>query len=377
MFIHGKAKIFDFIDILKENCIKAGWNLKKEKVLKFDKIYNTINFKLSSENLTDDLFHTSESFLFVTLPRKAKAKELIFNGEGAKVSVYGVLQDNTEEIIFKDATTSPQKLDTKKQYARYKIISDVEIKEANLTFETGLNLQKEIYLQSFGSSEKEEICVNFGAYLMPVDFSNLQCNVASGFSNELDFFNQNNGINSVMGCGEEFDYFLNIDKNRIILVMKISEENASLYEIGYFGKLRLYGGEWSVTTNFANIAPSYNAQKKFLDIDKSCIENPEILYANTRYSLTENNTNISGPSGLDLAPFNNGDVYCVPIFYYKKREGDRLNGIFFGEVDGIIKIVTAKGLNSEDEINIDGKNYIVFQNGKSAGAYNLFAVLKE
>ena len=236
----------------------------------------------------------------------------------------------------------------------------------------------------------EQICINFKAFLVPNDYTNLMCSVALSFSDALNFNEQLGTLSSnIAGLDNEIKYFLNIDKNRIILAIKVFNENDPyqkdpLYQIGYFGKLRIYGGEWSFSSNFANIGGSYDLKARFSSIERGNLENPKLLINQKIVNPSSNITNWN-KENLDISPYPNGELFSTPVFYYnkntqyidKQNTEEYFNGEIYGELDGIVKIVATAGIKSEDEITIKGVNYLVIQNASKNDAYNLYAIKKE
>lgn len=392
MYVEGTCTgMFELLEVIKQTAISVGWVLQKEVSLPFNKVYNNESFINSNPNLVDDLLTTKGLESFINLPRKESIKGVVIKGleSGGVVSVYGVLEDNTE-ILIKDNLTKSINFESLQKYNRYKTSSTKNVSEINLSINSNDIVQKEIYLQSSGSSDMEQICVNFKAFLVPNDYTNLMCSVALSFSDALNFNEQLGTLSSnIAGLDNEIKYFLNIDKNRIILAIKVFNENDPyqkdpLYQIGYFGKLRIYGGEWSFSSNFASIGGSYDLMARFSSIEKGNLENPKLLINQKIVTPSSNITNWS-KENLDISPYPNGELFSTPVFYYNKNTQfiDRqnteeyFNGEIYGELDGIVKIVATAGIKSEDEITIKGVNYLVIQNASKNDAYNLFAIKKE
>lgn len=236
----------------------------------------------------------------------------------------------------------------------------------------------------------EQININFKVFLVPTDYTNLIASATLGYSSELNFSNQQGALNSaILGLDNEIDYYLNCDKNRIIIAIKILKENdpfikESVYQIGYFGKLRIYGGEWSFSSNFASIGSSYDLNTRFSNVNKGNLENPKLIING---NIVNPSTNISGWSldTLDISPYPNGELYCTPVFYFKNNSKNintfnsekTFDGEIYGELDGVVKIVATGEIKSEDTINIKDHEYIVIQDGINKDAYNLFAIRKD
>ncbi|QKF64553.1 hypothetical protein [Campylobacter corcagiensis] len=389
MYVEGSCNgMFELLEVIKTTAISVGWKLQKEVSLPFNKVYDNESFINTNPFLVDGLATTKGKENFINLPRKESISGINFD-EDAEVSVYGVLEDNTE-VLIKDKISSSTTFAPSDKFNRYKVTSSKDLSEINLVINSDKTLQKEIYLQSSGSSEMEQICVNFKAFLVPSDYTNLMCSVALSFSGELGFKDQVGGvISNLAGLDSEIKYFLNIDKNKIIVAIRVYDQNdaylkSPLYQIGYFGKLRIYGGEWSFTSNFASIAGSYDLLTRFSDIKKSCLENPKLSINQSVVTPTTNIINWSKDS-LDISPYPNGELFSTPVFYYKKNTQnitgqnteDYFNGEIYGELDGIVKIVATAGVNSEDCISINGSEYVVIQDGSENSAYNLFAIKKD
>ena len=391
MYVEGTCTgMFELLEVIKNTAISAGWMLQKEVSLPFNKVYNNESFINSNPNLVDDLLTTKGSESFINLPRKESIKGVVIKGleNGGVVSVYGVLEDNTE-ILIKDNLTKNMDFESLQKYNRYKTSSTKNASEINLNINSNEIVQKEIYLQSSGSSDMEQICINFKAFLAPNDYTNLMCSTALSFSDALSFNDQLGTLSSnIAGLDNEIKYFLNIDKNRIILAIKVFNENDPyqkdpIYQIGYFGKLRIYGGEWSFSSNFANIGGSYDLMARFSSIEKGNLENPKLLINQKIVTPSSNITNWS-KENLDISPYPNGELFSTPVFYYKKNsrnitqnQEQYFDGEIYGEIDGIVKIAATTGINNEDCISINGSEYVVIQDGKINSAYNLFAIKKE
>ncbi|MCI6989396.1 MAG: hypothetical protein MR902_07545 [Campylobacter sp.] len=392
MYVSGKCNgMFELLEVIKTTALEVGWEVLGEKALMFDKIYNSSSFINSNPNLCDESLNTKGTLNFINLPRKSAINGVVIKNleDGGVVSLYGVLEDNSEELL-KDGLIASTDFNETKKYNRYKVISTKNASEINLKFANNTPLEKEIYLQSDGSSGMEQICVNFKVLILPNDHANLICQIASSYSRELSFYDQSNALNSTLaGYDKEIEYFINCDKNRIIVALKIYDPNDvylkdALYQIGYFGKLRIYGGEWSFTTNLASIGGSYDLYTRFSNINKCCLENPKLLI---NAKVIDPSSNISGWSldSLDISPYPNGELYSVPIIYFKKNTQNitsqgiepHFNGEIYGELDGLVKIVATGGIRSEDEIVIDDKTYIVIQDGINKDAYNMFAIRKD
>lgn len=389
MYVEGTCTgMFELLEVIKQTAISVGWVLQKEVSLPFNKVYNNESFINSNPNLVDDLLTTKGLESFINLPRKESIKGVVIKGleSGGVVSIYGVLEDNTE-ILIKDNLTKSINFESLQKYNRYKTSSTKNVSEINLSINSNDIVQKEIYLQSSGSSDMEQICVNFKAFLVPNDYTNLMCSTALSFSDALSFNDQLNSLTSnIAGLDNEIKYFLNIDKNRIILAIKVFNENDPyqkdpLYQIGYFGKLRIYGGEWSFSSNFASIGGSYDLMARFSSIEKGNLENPKLLINQEIVNPSSNITNWN-KENLDISPYPNGELFSTPIFYYKKNsrditQGANSNGGIYGELDGIVKIAATTRINNEDCISINDSEYVVIQDGKINSAYNLFAIKKE
>lgn len=388
MYVEGTCTgMFELLEVIKNTAISVGWKLQKEVITPFNKVYNNESFINSNPFLVDGLTTTKGKENFINLPRKESISGLSLDGEG-EASVYGVLEDNSEVLIKDKITTSTTFAQTQK-YNRYKVASSKDISEINLVINSDKTLQQEIYLQSSGSSQMEQICVNFKAFLVPNNYTNLMCSTALSFSDELSFNDQLGSLTSnIAGLDNEIKYFLNIDKNRIILAIKVLDENDAyqkdpVYQIGYFGKLRIHGGEWSFSSNFASIGGSYDLKARFSSIEKGNLENPKLLINQEIVNPSSNITNWSKDS-LDISPYPNGELFSIPVFYYKKNsrnitqnQEQYFDGEIYGEIDGIVKIAATTGINNEDCININGSEYVVIQDGKINSAYNLFAIKKE
>lgn len=388
MYVEGTcAGMFELLNVIKTTAISVGWKLQKEVITPFNKVYNNESFINSNPLLVDGLATTKGKESFINLPRKESISGLSLDGEG-EVSVYGVLEDNSE-VLIKDKITASTTFAQTQKYNRYKVASSKDISEINLVINSDKTLQQEIYLQSSGSSQMEQICVNFKAFLVPNDYTNLMCSTALSFSDALSFNDQLGSLTSnIAGLDNEIKYFLNIDKNRIILAIKIFDENDAyqkdpVYQIGYFGKLRIHGGEWSFSSNFASIGGSYDLMARFSSIERGGLENPKLLINQEIVNPSSNITNWSKDS-LDISPYPNGELFSIPVFYYKKNsrnitqnQEQYFDGEIYGEIDGIVKIVATTGINNEDCISINGSEYVVIQDGKINSAYNLFAIKKE
>lgn len=392
MYVEGTCTgMFELLEVIKNTAISVGWVLQKEVSLPFSKVYNNESFINSNPNLVDDLLTTKGRESFINLPRKESINGVTIKGleNGGVVSVYGVLEDNTE-ILIKDNLTKSMNFESLQKYNRYKTSSTKNVSEINLNINSNEIVQKEIYLQSSGSSDMEQICIDFKAFLVPNDYTNLMCSVALSFSDALSFNEQLGTLSSnIAGLDNEIKYFLNIDKNRIILAIKVFNEHDPyqkdpIYQIGYFGKLRIYGGEWSFSSNFANIGGSYDLMARFSNIEKGNLENPKLLINQKIVNPSSNITNWN-KENLDISPYPNGELFSTPVFYYKKNTQsidkqnteEYFNGEIYGELDGIVKIVATAGIKSEDEITIKGVNYLVIQNASKNDAYNLYAIKKE
>lgn len=388
MYVEGTCTgMFELLEVIKQTAISVGWKLQKEVIMPFNKVYNNESFINSNPFLVDGLTTTKGKENFINLPRKESISGLNLDGDG-EVSVYGVLEDNSE-VLIKDKITASTTFAQTQKYNRYKVASLKDISEINLVINSDKTLQQEVYLQSSGSSQMEQICVNFKAFLVPNDYTNLMCSTALSFSDELSFNDQLGSLTSnIAGLDNEIKYFLNIDKNRIILAIKVLDENDAyqkdpVYQIGYFGKLRIHGGEWSFSSNFASIGGSYDLKARFSSIEKGNLENPKLLINQEIVNPGSNITNWSKDS-LDISPYPNGELFSIPVFYYKKNsrnitqnQEQYFDGEIYGEIDGIVKIAATTGINNEDCISINGSEYVVIQDGKINSAYNLFAIKKE
>lgn len=111
------------------------------------------------------------------------------------------------------------------------------------------------------------------------------------------------------------------------------------------------------------------------------IETPKVLFNS---KIIDVNTNISNwnKNTLDIEPYPNGDLFCMVIYLYKQNDREDweyryLSGELCGELDGIVKLASSAGINSEDTITLDNKEWVVLQDGVNSETYNMFAIRKD
>ena len=396
MYVEGTCTgMFELLEVIKQTAISVGWKLNKEKEHKLNEIPKNLKGCLfeGDKALVDNDASTNGGKYYITMPRAVSIAGIEIDGirDEDSFAVYGVLENNTE-VLIKGGIKQSCQIDDENRYYRFFVREEGDIrnwtKKAKIYFKSDELQSKELYFFSTGSSGMEQIYVNLRVFLSLSDITNLELAVTSGYSDLVEFEDQlGYSLPAILsGHDKKIKYFINIDKNRFIIATGIYEpedkyQKKPVYQIAHAGKIRIYGGEWALGSTFAFFGSSFDENKRFSDIDKGMIETPKVLFNS---KIIDVNTNISNwnKNTLDIEPYPNGDLFCIAIYLYEEnsREDGKyryFNGELYGELDGIVKLASSAGINSEDTITLDNKEWVVLQDGVNSETYNMFAIRKD
>lgn len=385
MYFNGKVNgIFELLNKIKEMATSAGWEVLNEKSAPLDTI--PPNFEgcfitdvQSGATLIDNSPTITNSEIYITLPRSLNLKsfEILGTRNSSKVQIYGVDSKNAEFLLIQDAATSGS-VNGNKEFNRFKIKAD-DIGEVKLKFDDkGILQSKELNLKSKGKSGNENIFLNLRAFLAAPDLANLIIANALSYSNSLELKNQFGtplNISTICGIDGEMEYFCNINKNRLIIALKIHKPDDAfqkdpVYQIGYFGKARIYGGEWSFCDPNVNASCSTDALCRWSACEKSSIDTPLAYLPKNGWVKFDTNCLGWNENNMNIAPYPSGELFATNITLFNKTT-------LLGELDGILKLVAVDGISSEDELNMDGEKYVVIGDGKKRGKFDFYAILKD
>lgn len=365
------------IENIKEVASGSGWQIVGEKTETMNKIPADLEGFLFDDikdgrALFDQKAGTSGGEAYISLPRIAGIKSATLTNP-SKISIWGVDDENRAHPIKTDFSGGEV---NSAPFLRYKI-KGVNTHGVDLELASELVRAREINLFSPGSSEKASIWVNFRSFLGPSSRNNLVFSAAGGFS-ELANFNsqfQSLGQNSgVLGSWDgEIKYFISASKNRIILGTKIhdindAQEKNPVFELGYVGFLRLWGGAWKSGDLMAVCAPSYERDYRWQNANSSDFERPKLFLQGAWRDFDEDLVRKKiewNDENMNITPYPSGEAFCAPCLIYHTENRNNIAKSIFGELDGISRVVASPAMSSFDEALIENEECILFANGKN------------
>lgn len=382
---NGKCNgVYELMDELKALAISAGWEVLNDKSTPLDRIPAGFegclwDGSVFSRALIDGNLNVNSGTSYFSMPRKLKPTGFSVSGTSgeANVSIWGVNADNSEVALILNAKTSGNIVGAAEFY-RYRISANA-VSEVQILFKENTFIQsRELNLKSKGKSGREEIYLNLRGFLGCADLANLAIANALSYSPPLPLGQQHGSpARPVMVYGRdgEMEYFANFNPNRLILALKIHDpldayEKDPVYQIGYFGKIRIFGGEWSMSDLNVNASCSTDASRRWSSISKSSIDAPSTYFSGSGWSACLTNASGWNDANMNIAPYPDGELFSCTIPIYNSTT-------LAGEYDGLYKLAATDGTLSGDILNLSGQECIVIEDGKKKSKYDFYAISKE
>lgn len=386
MYVEGTCTgMFELLEVIKTTAISAGWKVVGEKEVLYNDIPRDAKYCIPDGDIYSikaNKTTPSRSSFRVIMPRGFKPFSLSYekNSQNKGVTLYGVLFDQTRELIFKENLESNAAIPVpfnEKEYIQIEAIPNGgEIYDFHLNLQSSSPiLEKEIFLHN--NDDVNNVFLNFKAFIEHIDKTNLMFGTSTGYSPDFSVEKQiNTKIGYLYGDDKEMEYKISINNSRIVIILKIHhpgdvDQKNEVWQFAYLGRIRIYGGEWALPDCNAVICSGFeslrwsefakaNIQKPFLNAGGNFIE----ILSTAFSSPTQN------PQNCNIVAPPNKSIFSMPIICYD-------NSNIYGELDGVINVVSPDGVNNGDEISIDDKPYTVISNGIGFNKFDAFAVIKE
>lgn len=379
-YIQGTANdMFDLLEIIKNLAVSQGWEVLSDTTTPYNDIPRDGKFcsvEYGSGAISSNKTNSANS-LRVLMPREISPESVSFIG-GGSVTIYGILFDQTKELIASGVSSGYEFGDEvkAKKYIQIEANGTNAMQDFHLNF-TSENESLSRYLVLSNNDDVNNVILNLEAFIDIHGKANLAITTSTGFSPDLNIGNQlHSKVGYLLGDDGEIDYYANLNNQRLIIFTRIyrpddSMQKNEVWQLGYIGRIRLYGGEWALPDCNAIVASSFES-KKWNETNKANITAPFVYFSgafsqvnSTAFdsaSVTAVNANIEAPQG--------GEIFSTPIICYNSNN-------IFGELDGLYSIILPDGLNRLDTITLENENFLVVQSGTGFNKFDTFAMSKE
>lgn len=383
-YIQGTAEsMFDLLEIIKNLATSQGWEVLGD----ISTPYNDIprNGRLASvSGSTGALSNGLSNAKFnVIMQRPVKPINISFTGN-AKVTIYSVLYDQTKELIAENVGSGyefPQEI-KEKEYIQFEITPNGNIYDFHLNFTSENHTIQERFISLSNNDDKNNVILNLAVQILTNGRANLIIGTSTGFSPELSInYQANTKLGYILSDDESVEYRINLNRHRIIVSTKIQRES-EIWQICYYGRILIYGGEWALPDCNALMTTSLE-NTHFTQSLNANFNNP-FLYFSGAFSqvsstaLSEDNANAT-ICNID-APIS-GEIVRFPIVCYRITDSyytNQTKGDIFGEMDGFYSVILPPNVNRGDEISLNGESFIVIAKGSDfSSPYESYIMKKD
>ena len=378
-YIQGTAEsMFDLLEIIKNLATSQGWEVLSDKLTPYNDIPRNAKFceyEGSIGAISQNISETSSSFR-VVLPREISPQSVRWVGN-TTATIYGIQYDQTRELIASSVSSGYEfEPEVKaKKYIQIQVVASANINDFHLNF-TSENENFMRYLVLSNGDDDNQVILNLNAFISTKNKANIAITTSTGFSPNLDIENQLHAkVGYILGDDESVEYFININHSRIIIFTKILRpdddmQKNEVWQLCYAGRIRIYGGEWSLPDCNAIIASSYE-NRKWNESLKCNITNPFVYFSGAFSQVTSTafssaktnliNCNLEAPQG--------GEIFSTPIICYNSTN-------VFGELDGLYNVILPQGVDRCDTLSLENKDYLVVADGTGFNRFDSFAMLR-
>jgi hypothetical protein len=391
-YISGTAAgMSEFLGVVKTQMQAQSWSVLRDDIVPYDKIPSDMESIVSNVAIANiqgffdtnpTTSGTATSFT-LTLPYYLEPNGYMIEGSGTfSLTITATDTDLSIAPIVTNASvnTNNTPITAAKSYKQYNftITNPANITKLNLFFDTDIVCKRELILYSKGVSGIDNIYVGLQGFTLSSGAQNLTVSSFTGFSQAAVFNAQPNAYAGVYLYLHEknINYWLNIDKHRILGAVKIYEptdesEKAAVYQFLHLGYLRAYGMPSQLPAPYCLVGGGIARTDRWSSVNTTLPGKPVCFTPYPHYitaeSLVDGWTEINMPYQHDSAL----SLFAMPVSIFHSNSSEPM---LFGEYDGFIKVLATNETRSEDTIQIDNDYYILVQNGKKVSLVDYFGI---